>query len=48
MRSELERIGVPNRGKVLTDSQLCAMLRERGYDVMESLAAEKKHEAGER
>lgn len=33
MRSELERIGVRNRGVAYTDAQLIKMLIERGYDV---------------
>lgn len=33
MRSELERLGVANRGTAYTDIQLCNMLREFGYDV---------------
>lgn len=33
MRSELERLGVANRGIAYTDIQLCNMLKEFGYDV---------------
>jgi hypothetical protein len=33
MVNELEDLGVPVRGKVFSDEQLAAMLRERGYEV---------------
>ncbi len=45
MMSELERLGVPVRGHGYSDEQLCAMLRERGYDVHASAAASKKRGA---
>lgn len=38
MRSELEAIGVPNRGMEYSNGQLVAMLRARGYDVYDSAA----------